>query len=199
MGAPLVHALKVLSGTNRPIDGTGGDPQLFFNIIQQFKSIVGVPVHLIDKRKNRDVAHYADLEQFSGLGLHTLGSIDHHHRGIRSHQCAVSVLREILMPRRIQNIDAVTSVIELQHGRGNRNTSLLLNLHPVRHCMTGGGLSLYGSSQIDGAPVEQKFLRQSRLTGIGMGNDRKGAPLLYFIRKITHAKFLQFVLNCITF
>ena len=37
---------------------------------------------------------------------------------------------------------AITIIMELQYGRCNRNTSFLLNLHPVRHRMSGSRFSL---------------------------------------------------------
>lgn len=42
--AALVNTLKVLSGTNGPVDGAGGDPQLLLNIVQQLEGVVCVPV-----------------------------------------------------------------------------------------------------------------------------------------------------------
>ena len=77
------------------------------------------------------MAHYADLEQFSGLCLHTLGTVDYHDCRICCHQCTVSILREILMSRCIQNINAVTIIMKLQNRGSNGNTSLFFDLHPV--------------------------------------------------------------------
>ena len=43
----------------------------------------------------------------------------------------VSILREILMSRCIQNINAVTIIMKLQNRGSNGNTSLFFDLHPV--------------------------------------------------------------------
>src|SRR5699024_5146264 len=98
------------------------------------------------------------------------------------------VLGEILVPRGVQNIDAVSVILELQHRRSYRDTSLLLDLHPVRHRVPGRRLSLYGACQINGASVQQKFFRQGSLAGIRVGDDGKGPPSFYFLRIISHKK-----------
>lgn len=70
-GISVIHTSEFLAGTNRPVDGTGGNPQFLFNVIQQIKGIVGISIQLVDKSKNRDMTHGTDFEQLSGLGLHT--------------------------------------------------------------------------------------------------------------------------------
>ena len=138
----LVNALKMLTGTDGPVDGAGGDAKLLLDLVQKIEGIVGVAVQFIDKGKNRDMAHDTDFEQFSGLGLDTLGCVDNHDRRVCSHQGTVGILREVLMSRCIQNVDAVAVVVELQYGRGDGNASLLLDLHPVGNRMPGCGFCL---------------------------------------------------------
>ena len=132
------------------------------------------------------MAHDADFEQLSCLRLHTLGRVNHHDRGIRRHQRPVSILREILMPRRIQDIDAESPVIKLQDRRRYRDTSLFLDLHPVRNRMLCSRLSFDRSRLVDRASIQQELLGQRCFSGIRMGNDRKRPPLFYFICNIRH-------------
>ena len=127
------------------------------------------------------MAQHTDLEQLDGLRLHALGTVDDHDSRVGSHQCAVSILREILMSRSIQNIDAVSVIIELKHRGSDGNSSLLLDLHPVGNGVLGRLPALDGTGQIDGAAIEKKLLGQGRLTGIGVGNNGEGTPLLNLI------------------
>ena len=120
-----------MAAADRPVDRTGTDSKHRLDLVHQFKRIPGFPVHLVDKGKYGDVAHDTDLEQLDRLRLNTLGTVYDHDRGIRRHKGPVCVLREILMPRGIQDINAVSVVIELHYRGGNGNTSLLLDLHPV--------------------------------------------------------------------
>ena len=165
-GRTVVNTLEILSGADRPVDRAGRDAKLLLNIVEQLEGVVRVTVHLIDKGKNRNMAHDTDLEQLARLCLYSFGCIDDHHGRICRHQGTVRILREILMSRCVQNIDAVAVIIKLQNRRRDRNTTLLLDLHPVGHRMPCGRLSLYGTGQIDRSAVQQKLLCQGRLTCI---------------------------------
>ena len=57
--------------------------------------------------------------------------------GVRSHKGTVSILREVLMSRSVKNIYAEAVILKLKYRRGNGNTSLLFNFHPV-----GNGVSV---------------------------------------------------------
>jgi hypothetical protein len=39
----------------------------------------------------------------------------------------------------------------------------------------------YRPRQLDRAGIQQEFLRQRRLAGVGMGNDREGTPPIDFV------------------
>ena len=123
----------------------------------------------------------ADLEELLRLRLDALRDIDDHDGTVDGHERAVRVLREVLMARRIEDVDAAARVVELQHRRRDRDTALLLNLHPVRHRMALRLARLDGAREVDGTTVEQEFLRQRRLTGIRVRDDRKRAALLDFL------------------
>ena len=53
----------------------------------------------------------------------------------------------------IKDVDAVSLIIELEYGRCYRDTSLLLDLHPVGDCVLCRFASLYGSGKVDRASV----------------------------------------------
>ena len=60
--AAVVHALELPAGAHGPVAGVGLDAELVFQLIEQLEGIARLAVHLVDKRKNRDMAHGADLE-----------------------------------------------------------------------------------------------------------------------------------------
>ena len=80
----------------------------------------------------------------------------------------------------IQNIDTKSIVLELHHGGGNGNTALFLDLHPVGGGRAGVLLALDLTGLSNGSAVEKELFRQSRLTGIGVGNNSKRASTLDF-------------------
>ena len=148
-GIPVINALEILSGTNRPVDRTGADPQHIFNLIDQFKRIFCLAVHFVDKGKNRNPAHDADFKQFDRLCLDTLGAVDHHDGRIRSHQCTVGIFGEVLMSGSIQNVDAESVIVKLQHRRSDGNSSFFFNLHPVGDSMLSGFPPFNGTGKIN--------------------------------------------------
>ena len=171
---PVVNALEILAGANGPVHGISLNAQLPLHLVQQVEGVLGLPVHLINKGKNGNVPHGADLEQLPGLGLHALGTVNDHHRRVRRHQGAVGILGEVLVARGVQNVDAVAVILKLHHRRRDGNTTLLLNLHPVGSCCPGVLLSLDHTRLGDGAAVEQELLRQGGFTGVRVRNDGKG-------------------------
>ena len=88
----VINSTEFLTGTNRPVDRTSRNSKLFFYFIQKIKRIICISVHLVDKSKDRDMSHDADLEQLSCLCLNTLASVNDHDCGIRCHQSTVGIL-----------------------------------------------------------------------------------------------------------
>ena len=115
-GLTVEDAPEPFARSDGPVHRTAGDSQLVLDLIRQLERVPRVPVHLVDKGENRDVAACADLEKLSCLRLDALRPVNDHHRGVRRHQRPVGILREILMARRIQNIDAETVIVELKDG-----------------------------------------------------------------------------------
>jgi hypothetical protein len=106
-------------------------------------------------------------------GLDALAGVDHHHGGVHGGEHAVGVLREVLVTRRVQEVDHAVLVFELQDGGGNRDPALFFQLHPVRG---GGALVLarrHAAGELQGAAVEQEFLGERGLSGVRVGNDRE--------------------------
>ena len=121
-------------------------------------------------------SRYGGLKQLDGLGLNALGGVNDHDGGIRRHQGAVGVLTEVLVAGRVQNVDALALIVELQNRRGNGNTALLFNVHPVGHRMLGALLAFDRTCGLDGPTVEQELFGECGFTGVGVGNDRESFP-----------------------
>ena len=103
------------------------------------------------------MAHGADLEQLPGLGLHALGTVNHHDGGVRSHEGTVGILGEVLVTGGVQNVDAVALVLKLHDRAGDGDTTLLFNLHPVGGGGPGIFLALDHTGLGNGAAVQQEF------------------------------------------
>ena len=114
------------------------------------------------------------LNSFRVWGSTPLAAVNDHDGGIRRHQGAVGVLGEVLVARGIQNVDAEAAVLELHHGGGDGNASLLFDFHPVGHGGPAVLLALDHAGLGNGPAVEQEFFCQGGFTGVGVGDDGEG-------------------------
>ena len=171
--AAVIDALELLAAADGPVHGIGLDAELVFQLVEQVERVLRLAVHLVDKREDRDMAHSADLEQLARLRLDALAAVDDHNGGVRRHERAVGILREILMARRIEDVDAEALVLELHDGGGDGNAALLFDLHPVRDGGAGVFLALDRARLRNGPAVEQEFFRQRGFAGVRVRNDRK--------------------------
>ena len=141
--AAVIYPLKFLTAADGPVDRVGLNAKLVFNFIKQVVWAAGLTVHFIDKGEDRNIAEQAYLEQLTGLRLNAFRGINNHHRGVRGHQRAIGILRKILMPGGIENIDAVAVILKLHDRGGNGDPALLFNFHPVGNSMPCVFLPLY--------------------------------------------------------
>ena len=85
--------------------GAGSSASLSRDLVQQLERVLRLAVHLVDEGDDRDVAQAADLEQLQGLRLDALGGVQHHDRGVGGGQRAVGVLGEVLVARRVEQVE----------------------------------------------------------------------------------------------
>ena len=128
-------ATEVATTPNGPGHGVGPNAQDVLDFLHQVEGVARIVVELVHEGEDGDVTQRADLEQLDGLCLDALGTVDHHDCGVGRHEGAVGVLREVLVTRGVQDVDAGTVVGELQHRRRDRDAALLLDVHPVRDRM----------------------------------------------------------------
>ena len=70
-------------------------------------------VDFVYKCENRNPAFFTNSEKLFGLRFHAFCHVNQHDSAVGSHQGAVRVFREVLVTRRIQNVDAAPVVVEL--------------------------------------------------------------------------------------
>ena len=191
----VVNALELPAGAHGPVAGVGLDAELVFQLIEQLEGIARLAVHLVDKRKNRDMAHGADLEKLPGLRLDALGSVDDHDGGVRGHQRAVGVFGEVLVARGVENIDAVALVLELHDRGGYGDAALLFNFHPVGNGVARIFFALDGAGELNGASVQKELFGKRRFAGVRMRNNRKGAAFFDLLSQIWQSDDLCFYVN----
>jgi len=85
---------------------------------------------------------------------------------------------------RVEQVEPVAVVIELEDGRTDGDAAFFFQLHPV-----GGGGALifargHGAGELHRTAVKQQLLRQRGFTRVGMRNDGERAPPLDFFGDI---------------
>ena len=91
----------------------------------------------------------------------------------------------------VKKVDAKAVVFKLKHRGGDRNTSLLLYLHPVGNGMLIALLALDGARLFNRTAVKKKLLGQGGFTCVGVRDDGEGAPSFNFGSEICHVVFFS--------
>src|SRR3546814_12682584 len=101
------------------------------DLVEQFERGLAFAVDLVDEGDDRHRTQTAHFEQLERLRLDTLGGVDHHHGAVDRGQRAIGVLAEILVPRRVEQVEDEPPLLEGHDRRSYRTAALLLDLHPV--------------------------------------------------------------------
>src|SRR5690606_39290554 len=91
------------------------------------------PLHSCPTRRSSDlVPEPTHLEQLPRLLFDALRGVEHHHRRIDGSERAVRVLAEILVARRVEQVEDLPLELERHRGGADRDPAFALYLHPVR-------------------------------------------------------------------
>ena len=167
--------LKFSPMPDRPDHRRAFELQLVGDLVEQLERIARLAVHLVDEGHDRDVAQAADLEQLARLRLDALGRVDHHHRGVGGGQRAIGVFGEILVARRVEQVEDRVLDIRTSSPREvtemPRSCSIFIQ-SDLRAPRLAARLDRAGG--MDRAAEQQQMLGQRRLAGVGMRDDREG-------------------------
>ena len=135
--APLIDVHQAWDDVSWRIARQRGNPacadaEHALQFVEKRDRIFRRPIALVHEGENRNAAPLAHFKEFARLRLDALACVDDHDRGVDGGEHAIGVFAEILVAGRIEEIDAVAVVVELQNRRRNRDAALLLELHPVR-------------------------------------------------------------------
>src|SRR6185436_5841157 len=176
----VIDAGEVASHADGPGHGCGADLEHALDFIQQLDGRAPLAIQLVDEGHDGGVAQPADLHQLDGSLFNTLGAVDDHERAIYRGERAVGVFGEILVARRVQQVDDLVTERELHHRGGDGDATLLLQCHPVGRGVARGLAALDGAGHLDGTAEQQQLFRKRCLAGVGMRNDGKGPSFPYF-------------------
>ena len=177
----IVGSGEILALADGPDHGRHGQRQALLDLVEQVQRIAGLAVHLVDEGDDRNVAQPADLEELAGARLDALGGVDDHDGGVHGGQRPVGILGEVLVARRVEQVEDAAAVLE-GHDRGHdRDAARLLDRHPVRAGAAAVALGAHLAGKLDGAAEEQQLLGQRRLARVRVRDDGEGAPSRHFL------------------
>ena len=187
----MVNAFKQLAAANRPGDRRTTDFQLVFNFIEQFHRVADITVKFVHKGEDRRVAQTGNFHQLTGTIFNTFCSVDNHQAAVHRRQCTIGIFREVFVPRGVEQVNQAILIRELHHRSGNRDTTLLFHLHPVRLRVLVRATAFYCTGGLNGLSEQQHLLGNSGLTCVRVRNNGKSAALRHLlqIRRQRHNSF----------
>jgi hypothetical protein len=173
-GAAVDDAAEVAGDADRPRHRRRAQADLGLDLVEQLERLAARAVVLVEEREHGEAPGPTDLEQLERLRLDALGRVEHHHHRVDAGEDPVRVLREVAVAGRVEQVDHVVAVRELQHRRADRDAPLALELHPVRRRRPPSVARFDGPCSLHGAGVEQELLGERRLAGVGVADDGEG-------------------------
>src|ERR1035441_7640158 len=163
-----VHdAQEVALGADRQLDRHGVRGEAVDHRLHALVEVGADAVHLVDVGDARDVILVGLAPDRLGLGLHAGDGVEQGDRAVEHAQRALDLDREVHVPGRVDDVDAVVLPLGGGGRGGDRDATLLLLLHPVHDRR-----ALVDLADLVGAPgVVEDALRRRRLTGVDVSHD----------------------------
>ena len=179
LAATIVHpdehgALLRCVLMDRPMRRDRRDAEVVLEVAHELERILAHAVALVDDGEDRHAAPAAHVEQLPRAFLDALAVVEQHDGAVGCDEHAIGVLAEVLVTRCVEQVHLVAQVLELQHRRGDGDAAFLLERHPVGGRVALRLARLDRAGLMDRTAVEQELLRERRLAGVGMRDDRKG-------------------------
>ena len=113
----ISDTLETIARSHRPLHRGNVQRQLVLDVIEQFRRVQRLAVHLVDEGQDRNIAQAADLNQLQCARLHALCGIKDHNRAVSRGERAVGVFGEVFVTGRIEQVEGQTRVL-IGHHRG---------------------------------------------------------------------------------
>ena len=127
----VIHALELCPLIDRPAERSHLDFQFLFEFVEEVEGVSSLTVHLVDEDDDGSLSHSADSHQLTRLRLHTFGSIDHDDSRVNGGERSEGVLGKVLVSGCVEYVYLIVVIIKLHDRCRNRDTTLLLDVHPV--------------------------------------------------------------------
>ena len=111
----VVKAFKLAAHADRPVHWAHIKRQCIGDFVDRLKCGATFTIHLVDEGDDRNAAQAANFEKLAGLGLNTFCGVDDHDGRIDRSQRPIGIFGEILMPRRVEQIEDNAVFLKRHH------------------------------------------------------------------------------------
>ena len=177
----IVYALEGRPHADGPRKRLDLDGEFRFEFGQNFEGLLPLPVELVHEDDDRRLAHAADLHELLGLLFHALDAVHYEDDAVHGRERAVGVFGKILVPRRVQEVDFESVVVEAHDRRGDGDAALPFDVHEVRGRALPDLVRLHRAGDLDRAAEKQELFGECGLARVGVADDGEGAPFLNFV------------------
>ena len=156
--------------SSRPIGiwiGTAFAPRRSRDRLDAAPEVGAGPVELVDEAEARHAVAVGLAPDRLGLGLDTGHAVEDDDRAVEDAEAPLDLDREVHVPGRIDDVDAMIAPERRRRSRGDRDPALLLLGHPVHR--RGAFVDL--ADLVDLLRVEEDPLGDGRLARVDMGDD----------------------------
>ena len=161
------EALERVLDADRDLDRHGLDAQALGDHVDVAPEVGAGPVELVDEADARDLVAVRLPPDRLGLGLDAGHAVEDHDRAIEHPQAPLDLDREVHVPGRIDNVDAMIVPRAGRRRGSDRDAALLLLGHPVH----GGRALMDLADLVDLLRVEEDPLGDGRLARVDMRDD----------------------------
>src|SRR5512143_4305253 len=145
----IVHALKGRAHTDRPRERVHSDGKLCFEFVKKLEGVLPLTIELIHKDDDRRISHAADMHELLGLFFDAFYAVNNEDYTVHGGERTVGVLGEILMARRIKEVDFEAVVVEAHDRCSHGYPALTLNIHKIRGCALPDLVRLHRAFHLD--------------------------------------------------
>ena len=160
-------ALELVLAADRDLDRHGVRAEAVLDRLDAAPEIGAGPVELVDEAESRDAITIGLPPDRLGLRLDTRDPVEDDDRAIEHAEAPLDLDREVHVPGRIDDVDAMVAPVRRCRRSGDRDSPLLLLGHPVH----GRGAFVDLADLVDLLRVEEDPLGHGRLAGVDMRDD----------------------------
>ena len=160
-------AAERVLGADRHLERDGVHAEAVADHVDHAPEVGARAVELVDEAEARDGVLVGLAPDGLGLRLDAGHAVEDDDRAVEHAKAALDLDREVHVPGRVDQVDAMIVPEAGRGGRGDRDPPLLLLLHPVHR----GGALVDLAELVDLLRVEEDPLGHGGLAGVDVGDD----------------------------